>query len=95
MSEVPLHSEPHARPPLGVRDPPQERPWTGPPRARLQGYLAHKKTRPLGPYRSLMPRVLGGSWGGGRFLMGEVPLYRSVDFGAGRSMVSPSWTDQL
>ena len=22
-----------------------------------------------------MPRVLGGSWGGGRFLMGKVPLY--------------------
>ena len=22
-----------------------------------------------------MPRVLGGSWGGGRFLMSEVPLF--------------------
>ena len=29
---------------------------------------------PLGPYRRPMPRVLGGSQGGGRFLMGEVPL---------------------
>ena len=29
---------------------------------------------PLGPYRSLMPRVLGGFKGGGRFLMSEVPL---------------------
>ena len=34
---------------------------------------ASKRT-PLGSYRGLMPRVLGGSWGGGRFLMGEVPL---------------------
>ena len=29
-----------------------------------------------------MPRVIGGSYGGGRFLMGEVPLYKSVNFGA-------------
>ena len=28
---------------------------------------------PLGPYRRPMPRVLGGSKGGGRFVMGEVP----------------------
>ena len=32
------------------------------------------KRTSLGPYRRPMPRVLGGSWGGGRFLMGEVPL---------------------
>ena len=32
---------------------------------------------PLGPYRRPMPRVLGRSWGGGHFLMGEVPLYTS------------------
>ena len=31
-----------------------------------------RKRIPLGPYRSPMPRNLGGSWGGGRFLMGEV-----------------------
>jgi len=30
---------------------------------------------PLGLYRTPMPRVLGVSLGGGRFLMGEVPLY--------------------
>jgi hypothetical protein len=41
----------------------------------LQGYLTQKETPPLGPYRRPMPRVLGGSWEGGRFLMGEVPLY--------------------
>ena len=32
------------------------------------------KRIPLGPYRRLIPRVLGGPRGG-RFLMGEVPLY--------------------
>ena len=34
-----------------------------------------RKRTPLGLYRRPMPRVLGGFWGGGRFLMGEVPLY--------------------
>ena len=34
-----------------------------------------RKRTPLGPYRRPMPRVLGGSQGGGCFLMGEVPLY--------------------
>ena len=29
---------------------------------------------PLGPYRRLMPRVQGGSWGGERFLMSEATL---------------------
>ena len=36
--------------------------------------LTTKRT-PLGPYRRPMPRVLEMSWGGGRFLVGEVPLY--------------------
>ena len=27
-----------------------------------------------------MPRVLGGSYGGGRFLLGEVPLYGVLAF---------------
>ena len=30
---------------------------------------------PIGPHSRPMPRVLGGSYGGGRFIMGEVPLY--------------------
>ena len=34
-----------------------------------------RKRTPLGPYRRTIPRALWGSWGGGRFLMGEVPLY--------------------
>ena len=35
------------------------------------------KCTPLGPYRRSMHRVLGGSQGGGRFLMSEAPLYRT------------------
>jgi hypothetical protein len=38
--------------------------------------LIRKRTA-QGPYRSPMPRVLGGSYGFGRFLMGEVPLYEA------------------
>ena len=34
-----------------------------------------RKRTPLGPYRRPIPRVLGGSKGGGRFLMSEPPLY--------------------
>ena len=30
------------------------------------------------PYRRPVPRVLGGSKGGGHFLMGEVPLYYTI-----------------
>ena len=37
---------------------------------------------PLGPYRRHMPRVLGKSSGGGRFLMGEVPLYHMMVYSA-------------
>ena len=34
-----------------------------------------RKRTPLGPSLRPMSRGLGGSQGGGRFLMGEVPLY--------------------
>ena len=37
-----------------------------------------RNRRPLGPYSRTMPRALWGSWGGGRFLMSEVPLYSRV-----------------
>ena len=36
-----------------------------------------RKRTLLGPYRMPRPRVLGESWGGGRFLVGEVPLYET------------------
>ena len=35
-----------------------------------------RKRLPLGPYSRPEPRALRRSKGGGRFLMGEVPLYR-------------------
>ena len=44
----------------------------------VQGYLTHKKTNPIGPYRRPMRRVLGGSHGGWCFLMGEIPMYTSI-----------------
>ena len=41
----------------------------------LQEYLANETPPlPLGHYRRPMPRVLGGSWGGVLFLMGEALL---------------------
>ena len=42
---------------------------------RVQGYLTSRKRSPLGPYSRTTPRALWWTWGGGRFLMGEVPLY--------------------
>ena len=42
------------------------------PRCRgpaLQGYLAHKKHPPVGPYSSPLPRALWWSYGGGGVLM--------------------------
>ena len=39
-----------------------------------RGTSLTRKRTPLGPYRRPMPRVLGGSQGVVRFLMGEVPL---------------------
>ena len=44
-----------------------------------RGTSLTKQRTPLGPYRRLMPRVLRGSEGGGRFLMGEVPLNAGDD----------------
>ena len=52
-----------------------ERAWgyqVGEPEYR--GASLIRQRTPLGPYRRPMPRVLGGSEGGGRFFMGEVPL---------------------
>ena len=43
--------------------------------APLRGTSSIRNRLPVGPYRRTMPRVVGGSWGGGRFLMGEVPMY--------------------
>ena len=40
----------------------------------LTGVPHSRNAPPLGPYCRPMPRSLRGSYGGGRFLMGEVPL---------------------
>ena len=39
-----------------------------------------RNTPLLGPYSRTIPRVLGGSYGGGRFLMNEVPLYTKIRY---------------
>ena len=46
-------------------------------RPRTRTSLTRKCT-PLGLYYRPMPRVLGGTSGGGRFLMSEVPLYTAA-----------------
>ena len=43
-------------------------------REEYRGTSLQRKRTPPEPYRRPMPRVLEGSLGGGRFLMGEVPL---------------------
>ena len=43
---------------------------------RYRGSSLVRKRAPLGPYSRPLPRVLWRSSGGGRFLLGEVPLYR-------------------
>ena len=45
------------------------------PQSPYGGTSLIRKRPPLGLYRRPMVRVLGGSYGGGRFLMSKVPLY--------------------
>ena len=51
-----------------------------------RGTSLTNRDTPLGLYRRPMHRVLGGSQGGRRFLMGEVPLY-----GPGLYLETKSW----
>ena len=60
---------PHARPPKRPQS------WGT---SLHEGSSLIRKRHTLGPCRRLMPRVLGGSQVGERFLMGEVPLHRQV-----------------
>ena len=75
------------QPPPLLHTPSHHRLWTtslhhttgyGPQPEKAETYrgssLIRKRT-PLGPHRRPMPRVVGGSDEGGRFLMGEVRLY--------------------
>ena len=41
-----------------------------------RGTSQTRKRTHIKPYRRSLPRVLAGSYGSGRFLIGEVPLYR-------------------
>jgi len=40
-----------------------------------RGTFLIRKRHPIGPYSRPVPRALWWSWGGGPFLMSEVPLY--------------------
>jgi hypothetical protein len=70
MSEVPLYCRAHGASSLVERPQASNSAW----RQGLQGYLAHENCTPLRTYSRTIPRVLGGSYGGGSFLMSEVPL---------------------
>ena len=54
-----------------------------------RGTSPTRKHPPLGSYRRPMPRALGGSLGGGRFLMGEVPLKWASWEPAGPALPAP------
>ena len=72
MSEVPLYSSVQVG---------RARKEAHPPRTLEKAYRGTSLTRactPLGPYRRPMPKVFWGSLGGGRFLMGKVPLYAAT-----------------
>jgi len=46
-----------------------------------------RKRKPLGPCSRPVPRVMGGSWGGGRLLISEVPMY--IDAAPQRDLAGP------
>ena len=51
------------------------------PSVRYRGTSLIRKRTPSGLYRGPMPRILGGSQRGGRFLMSEVSLYPAPSVG--------------
>jgi hypothetical protein len=57
------------------------------PKKKSLMYFTRKRT-PQGPYCRPMPRVLRGSQGGGRFLMGEVPLCCSGETDSGPCLIN-------
>ena len=78
----------------------------GPPASHeYRGASLIRKRTPLGPYRRPMPRVLRGSYGNERFLMGEIPVYtfsqkgvalrRRLGGSACMAAVLPSYTSIL
>jgi hypothetical protein len=59
-------------------------------RNAYRGTSLMRKHTPLGPYRRPVPRVLGGSLGGGCFLMSEVPLHNFILTASCRSSRRPA-----
>ena len=60
-------------------------------RSTYRGNSLIRNRHPVGPYRRPMPRVLGGSYGGGRFLVDKMPLYAEgpvVALGVGSFLMS-------
>ena len=55
----------------------------------VQGYLAHKKVPPLGPYSRPVARSLRWSYEEGGLLMSEVPLYRVTSLIRNRPALGP------
>jgi len=80
MGEVPLYQHPADTPTLPGKGLPEGGfSSSRPPREgtcmHYRGTLLIRKRTLLAPYHRLMPRVIRGSQGSGRSLMGEVPLY--------------------
>ena len=66
------------------------------PQTLYRGTSLTRKRTPLGPCRGPMPRVLGGSKGGCRFLMGEVPLHSMcVVSSVGRKGITARWSSTV
>jgi len=51
-----------------------------------------RNRRPLGSYSRTIPRALWGSYGGGHFLMGEVPLYTKASLSQLCRLGSLQWS---
>ena len=67
-------SRPAVRPFSAPGEAQKDRHMSLPPATRHRVTSLARNRNPLGPYRGPLPRVLGGSRGVRRFLMGEVPL---------------------
>jgi len=76
---LPLHISGNACPE------PHLQPCTADGRYRCTSLI--RNSAPLEPYSRNMPRTLWWSWGGGLFLMSEVPLYNLASVGALRAQI--------
>jgi hypothetical protein len=60
-----------------------------------KGTLLVRNRHPVGPYSRSMLRLLWRSWGGGRFLMNEVPMYSGVCPDPSHPAPSLRWIPQM